>query len=97
MPLEMIEKTYTPLDVQERLIPLAQCLPRFQAVQVDRHEARLLSQGRLLPWPGKGPAEGEKVRVVTEGTLVAVAAVRSQGVSHFLAPVRVFHTISKAS
>jgi tRNA pseudouridine55 synthase len=91
VPLEVVEKTNLQ-EIQERLIPLAQCLPRFQAVQVDRQEARLLSQGRTLPWPEQGPGEGEKVRVVAEGNLVAVAAVRSHGVSQVLAPVRVFHT-----
>jgi tRNA U55 pseudouridine synthase TruB len=79
-------------EIQERLIPLPQCLPRFQAVQVNRHEARLLSQGRLLPWPQQEAATGEKVRVVADGNLVAVALVRSQGLGQVLAPVRVFHT-----
>lgn len=92
--LEVIEKTGNLEEIEERLIPLAQCLPRFKAVQVDRHEARLLSQGRALPWPEPGPSEGEKVRVVAEGTLVAVAAVRCQGVSQVLAPVRVFNTVA---
>ncbi len=92
VPLELIEKTDNLQEIQDRLIPLAHCLPSFKAVQVDRHEARLLSQGRQLPWPDQGPVAGEKVRVVAEGSLVAVAAVRSQGVSQVLAPVRVFHT-----
>jgi len=89
--LEEIEKAADPERIYQRLIPLAQCLPGFPAVQVDPPEARRLSQGQTLPWPGNGLADGEKVRVLADGSLVAVAAVRQEGVQRFLAPVRVFH------
>ena len=88
LPLDLVERH--PEEMHRRLIPLAQCLPRYQAVRVDRQEARRLSQGQTLPWPEPIPSAGEKVRVVAEGSLVAVAAVRSEGTGRVLAPVRVF-------
>jgi tRNA pseudouridine55 synthase len=91
VPLEVVEKTENFEDIHRRLIPLAQCLPRYQAVRVDRQEAQRLTQGQAVPWPEPGPAAGEKVRVLADGSLVAVAAVRSQGTGQVLAPVRVFH------
>jgi tRNA pseudouridine55 synthase len=89
--LEEIENAADPERIYQRLIPPAHCLPGFPAVQVDPGEARRLSQGQTLPWPGNGLAEGEKVRVLADGGLVAVAAVRQEGTHRFLAPVRVFH------
>jgi tRNA pseudouridine55 synthase len=92
--LEAIEKAAEPQQMYQRLIPLAHCLPGFPAVQVDPGEARRLSQGQTLPWPGNGLAEGEKVRVLADGSLVAVAALRQEGARQVLAPVRVFHSLS---
>jgi tRNA pseudouridine55 synthase len=88
--LDEIEKTAGPELVQRRLIPLARCLPGFKAVRVDELQARRLAQGQTLPWPEPDPLEGEKVRVVAEDALVAVATVRGQGGGQVLAPVRVF-------
>jgi tRNA pseudouridine55 synthase len=88
--LDEIEKTADPELVQRRLIPLAHCLPGFKAVLVDEIQARRLAQGQTLPWPEPDPLEGEKVRVVAEDVLVAVATVRGQGGGQVLAPVRVF-------
>ncbi len=90
LPLDLVEKSDNLEEGHRRLIPLAQCLPRYQAVRVDENEARRLTQGQALPWPEPIPMTGEKVRVVAEGNLVAVAAVRQQGASQVLAPVRVF-------
>ena len=90
LPLEEIEKTADPEQLHRRLIPLARCLPGLKAVRVDGFHARRLAQGQTVPWPEQDPAEGEKVRVVAEGDLVAVATVRGQGASQVLAPVRVF-------
>jgi tRNA pseudouridine55 synthase len=73
------------------LVPLAQCLPGFRAVHLDRSQARRLAQGQTVPWPGTVPPEGELVRVLVEGELVAMAAVRIQGERLVLAPRRVFH------
>lgn len=92
MPLEEVEKANNFENMSRCLIPLAHCLPGFLAVQVDRLQAQRLTRGQTLPWPGQGRREGEKVRVLAEGSLVAVAAVRCQGVNQVLAPVRVFHT-----
>jgi tRNA pseudouridine55 synthase len=92
LPLELIEQTADPEEMQQYLIPLASCLPSLKAVRVDGFQARRLAQGQSLPWPEPNPAEGEKVRVMAEGDLVAVAAVRGQGAGQVLAPVRVFHS-----
>jgi|UniRef100_A0A7C3Z0B8 tRNA pseudouridine55 synthase len=91
-PLEQIEKMTHPAEGERYLIPLAHCLRGFAAVQVDPHQARRLTQGQALPWREHRPINGEKVRVVAEGNLVAVAAVRRQGAGQVLAPVRIFHT-----
>uniref|UniRef100_A0A7V4LBS9 tRNA pseudouridine synthase B n=1 Tax=Desulfobacca acetoxidans TaxID=60893 RepID=A0A7V4LBS9_9BACT len=72
------------------LIPLPACLPRFRALEVDRRQARRLAQGQALPWPGNSLAEGEKVRVLSGGDLVAVAMLRSGQSGRELAPLRVF-------
>jgi tRNA pseudouridine55 synthase len=90
--LDMIEKTADPELLQRHLIPLAHCLPGLKAVRVDELQARRLAQGQTLPWPEPDPAAGEKVRVVAEGDLVAVATVRDHGAGQVLAPVRVFHS-----
>jgi len=92
LPLDVIGKTAHLEDIYRRLIPLARCLPRYQEVRLDRQEAQRLTQGQTLPWPAPSPAAGEKVRVLAEGNLVAVATVRRRGASQVLAPVRVFHT-----
>lgn len=89
--LEELEKPENSPLVRSHLIPLADCLPGFEAVHLDRAQARRLAQGQTLPWPKKAPPRGEKVRVLAEGTLVAVAAVRTQGAQQVLAPRRVFH------
>jgi tRNA pseudouridine55 synthase len=89
--LEVIEKMEDRADLERRLIPLAQCLPRYQVVRVEPEEARRLTQGQTLPWPEQDAPAGANVRVVAEGTLVAVAAVRRQEAGQVLAPVRVFH------
>lgn len=90
LPLEMVEKAHSREEIMEHLIPPAQCLPRLTVVQVDGAQARRLAQGQALPWPENGLADGEKVRVLTGESLVAVAAVRRQGMGKVLAPVRVF-------
>jgi len=88
--LEDIGKIKDNEAILPRLIPLAQCLPRFPAVPVDGRQARRLAQGQALPWPGNSLAEGEKVRILTDGELVAVAAVRPAKTGRVLAPLRVF-------
>jgi tRNA pseudouridine55 synthase len=94
LPLEGIEKTANFAKIRQCLIPLAHCLPRFKAVQVDRVQARRLALGQTLPWSGNGLAEGEKVRVVADGGLVAVATLRREGTRPVLAPLRVFRRLT---
>ncbi len=89
--LEAVEKSPDRERIFQRLIPLARCLPGFPAVQVDRREARRLAQGQALLWSDNGLTEGEMVRVLAHGALVAVAEVRREGARRVLAPVRVFH------
>jgi len=91
LPLDEVEKRENAPSLRTHLIPLARCLPGVKAVHVDRTQAQRLAQGQTLPWPGLDSSEGEKVRVLTDGELVAVAAVRTQGVQPVLAPLRVFH------
>jgi hypothetical protein len=62
----------------------------MRPVEVGPDEARWLRQGRLLERPANGFQDGEQVRVVSDGTLVAVAQVRSLTAQAVLAPVRVF-------
>jgi tRNA pseudouridine55 synthase len=90
--LDMVEKMAASEFVHRHLIPLVRCLPGFKTVRVDELQARRLAQGQTLPWPEPDPIEGEKVRVVAEDSLVAVATVRGQGEGQVLAPVRVFHS-----
>jgi tRNA U55 pseudouridine synthase TruB len=89
--LDEMEKTADPAHLHRYLIPLALCLPGLKTVRLDGFQARRLAQGQTLPWPEQDPAEGEKVRVVADGNLVAVATVRWQGTAQVLAPVRIFN------
>lgn len=89
--LEELEEPEKAALIRQRLIPLADCLPGLPAVHVDRLQARRLAQGQTLPWSEAVPPLGAKVRVLTEGELVAVAAVCAQGARRVLAPRRVFH------
>jgi tRNA pseudouridine55 synthase len=91
LPLDEMEKTADAAHLHRCLIPLARCLPGLKTVRLDGFQARRLAQGQTLPWPEQDPAEGEKVRVVADGSLVAVATVRGQGESQVLAPVRIFN------
>jgi tRNA pseudouridine55 synthase len=77
-------------DIQQRLIPLADCLPGLKPVTVGPEEARRLSQGQAVPAAANGLEEAEQVRVLMGDWLVAVAAVRQGGRQTVLAPKRVF-------
>jgi len=91
LPLEEVEKPENYAFTRRRLIQLADCLPGWEAVHLDRDQARRLAQGQVLPWPEASSPRGDKVRVLAEGALVAVAEVRRQGEHLVLAPRRVFH------
>jgi tRNA pseudouridine55 synthase len=92
LPLVEVEEPENFALIRRRLIPLAHCLPRLETVHVDHAQAQRLAQGQTLPWPEPAPAVGEMVRVLSEGELVAVAAIKAQGMHRVLAPRRVFHT-----
>lgn len=77
-------------EIQARVIPLAECLPGMPAATVAPDAARGLRQGQALPWMGNHLPEGEPVKVLAAGDLVAVAAVRQQEGKNWLAPLRVF-------
>jgi tRNA pseudouridine55 synthase len=91
LPLADLE-TLSREDIHRRLIPLADCLPGLKPVAVSPEEARRLSQGQAVAAPANGLEEGEPVRVLVDGRLVAVAAVRQGGGHSVLAPRRVFST-----
>ncbi|MEJ5329483.1 MAG: tRNA pseudouridine(55) synthase TruB [Desulfobaccales bacterium] len=88
--LPLAEATQNPELARERLIPLADCLPFLPALQVDSREAQRLAQGQAVAVPP--PAEGPngRVRVLSEGRLLAVAEWRRDPRGLMLAPVRVF-------
>jgi tRNA pseudouridine55 synthase len=77
-------------ELEQRIIPLVQCLPGLRPVEVGPAEARRLRQGQLLVRPADDLQDGEQVRVLADAELVAVAQVRSLTPQMVLAPVRVF-------
>ncbi len=79
-----------PEAARRRLIPLEACLPELPAVAVDGEEARRLVQGQTLPWSANGLAVGQRLRLLREGRLLAVAELRREPRGAVLAPVRVF-------
>lgn len=81
-------------ELVSRIIPLRDCLPGLKALPVGPEEAEFLRQGRALPRPGNNLTPGERVRVLTDGALLAVAEVRGEGDKLSIAPVRVFGTVS---
>jgi len=81
-------------ELASRIIPLAECLPGFRALTVGPEEAARLGHGQTLPWPENNLAPGERVRVLADGDLLAVAEVRGEADKLVIAPVRVFVTKS---
>jgi tRNA pseudouridine55 synthase len=92
LPLAAVE-TLSREDLLKQLIPPAECLPGLKPVAVSPEEARRLSLGQAVPAPANGLEEGEPVRVLADGRLVAVAAVRQGGGCAVLTPKRVFQAI----
>jgi tRNA pseudouridine55 synthase len=90
LPLVEVEKLNRE-DLLKRLIPPADCLPGLKSVALGTEEARRLRLGQAVAAPVNGLEEGEPVRVLAEGRLVAVAAVRQGGCQTVLAPSRVFN------
>ena len=53
-------------ELDQRIIPLAQCLPGMRPVEIGRAEARRLRQGQLLVRPAEDLPDGEQVRVLAD-------------------------------
>jgi tRNA U55 pseudouridine synthase TruB len=81
-------------ELSSRIIPLAQCLPGHKALAVGPEEAEHLRHGQALPRPGENLLPGERVRILSDGALLAVAEVRGDADRPMLAPVRVFGGVS---
>lgn len=81
-------------ELAARIIPLADCLPELQALPVGPEEAERLRQGQALPWPGNRLSPGERVRVLQDKELLALAEVRAEAERLVLAPIRVFMSVS---
>ena len=88
--LPLAEVTRNPELARERLIPLADCLPFMPALSVAPAEAARLAQGQSLVWPLTEARPGERVRLLADGRLLAVAEWRRDPRGLLLAPVRVF-------
>ncbi len=89
LPLAALEN----LSLEElagRIIPLRDCLPGLRPAPVEREAAQRLRQGQPVPLSENGFREGEQVRVLSAGELVAVAQVRRAAPQAVLAPIRVF-------
>jgi tRNA pseudouridine55 synthase len=90
LPLADLEEARGREEARARIIPLADCLPEFKAVAVSASEARALRQGQRIMSPEPALTEGEMVRLLAQGRLVAVAAGHIREGQTWLAPVRVF-------
>ncbi len=88
LPLAQVEKH--PEEARRRLLPLADCLPNWPAVAVGPADARRLAQGQALFWTQNGFMEGQNLRVLADGRLLAVAELRPAPQGMHLVPVRVF-------
>ncbi len=77
-------------ELAERVMPLSACLPGLRPIEVGWAEARRLRQGQLLELLADDWQDGERVRVLADAELVAVAQVRSLAPQAVLVPVRVF-------
>ncbi len=89
LPLAALEN----LSLEEltgRIIPLRDCLPGLRPAPVEPEAAQRLRQGQPVPLAENGFREGEQVRVLSAGELVAVAQVRRAVPQAVLAPIRVF-------
>jgi tRNA pseudouridine55 synthase len=89
LPLVTLEEL-SPEELTSRIIPLSACLPRMRPIEVDAAAARQLRQGRPLVHGAKDLQNGERVRVLADAELVAVAQVKNLTPQAVLAPVRVF-------
>jgi tRNA pseudouridine55 synthase len=77
-------------ELASRIIPLIACLPGMRPIEVDAAAARQLRQGRPLEHGAADFHDGERVQVLADAELVAVAQVKNLTLQAVLAPVRVF-------
>ncbi len=89
LPLATLEEL-RPEELANRIVPLTECLPGMRPIEVDAAAARQLRQGRPLVHGATDLHDGERVRVLADAELVAVAQVRNLTPQAVLAPVRVF-------
>jgi tRNA pseudouridine55 synthase len=89
LPLAVLEEL-SEEDLASRIVPLSSCLPGLRPIEVDAAAARQLRQGRPLVHGATDFRDGERVRVLADAELVAVAQVRNLTPQVVLAPVRVF-------
>jgi tRNA pseudouridine55 synthase len=77
-------------ELASRIIPLSRCLAGMKRVTVAPEEARLMRQGRPLPWAAADLSPGEQVQVLAGQELAAVARVQGKPGQVLLSPARVF-------
>lgn len=75
---------------ESRLIAPARCLPDWPALEVGPEDERRLRRGQPIPLSDPAPPAGERVRLVAEGRLVALAVVKAAGGGAWAAPTRLF-------
>ncbi|MEW6386308.1 MAG: tRNA pseudouridine(55) synthase TruB [Thermodesulfobacteriota bacterium] len=90
LPLDGLAEMVSLGKLAERLISLADCLPRLRPLEVGPGEAQRLKQGQAVPCPENGLGEAEQVKVLAGGELIAVAMVRRDSQGSRIAPTRVF-------
>jgi tRNA pseudouridine55 synthase len=77
--------------VEQRLIPLTECLPHFPGLEISEGQAAMIRDGSSIIAPeGAEIAAGRHYRLLRETKLAAVAAAVNQGCSILLKPLRVF-------
>jgi tRNA pseudouridine55 synthase len=97
VPLPSREDRQGPEELRSHLIALGQSLPHWRAITVGDREAQRLRHGQALTaWPGwreyQPVQPGERVRVLRDQELVAVAELAGTSVQPRLNPIRVFHS-----
>jgi tRNA pseudouridine55 synthase len=94
--LPVPEDNYGAAKLLAHLIPLSRAIPHFRSVKVGKYEAQKLKQGqRLSEWPSfpeEPPLQpGERVRVLQDQQLIAVAELSKESRAAELSPIRVFN------
>lgn len=61
--------------VEDRLIPPSVALSHLPSVEINAAEAEKIRRGQFVPLAGSRPPDGETVRILRDGALLAVGAV----------------------